>query len=71
MTLNLQNYTLQYEVYIIIFIYMYTYKHIILYTLKSSFILTSLLMNTLLNLNLICLVVELKTWLSILDSLQL
>lgn len=64
MTLNLQNYTLQYEVYIIIFIYMYTYKHIILYTLKSSFILTSLLMNTLLNLNLICLVVELKTWLS-------
>lgn len=64
MTLNLQNYTLQYEVYIIIFIYMYTYKHIILYTLKSSFILTSLLMNTLLNLNLICLVVELKTWLN-------
>ena len=64
MTLNLQNYTLQYEVYIIIFIYMYTYKHIILYTLKSSFILTSLLMNSLLNLNLICLVVELKTWLS-------
>lgn len=64
MTLNLQNYTLQYEVYIIIFIYMYTYKHIILYTLKSSFILMSLLMNTLLNLNLICLVVELKTWLS-------
>lgn len=64
MTLNLQNYTLQYEVYIIIFIYMYTYKHIILYTLKSSFILTSLLMNTLLNLNLICLVIELKTWLS-------
>ena len=69
MTLNLQNYTLQYEVYIIIFIYMYTYKHIILYTLKSSFIPT--IMNTLLNLNLICLVVELKTWLSILDSLQL
>ena len=64
MTLNLQNYTLQYEVYIIIFIHMYTYKHIILYTLKSSFILTSLLMNTLLNLNLICLVVELKTWLN-------
>ena len=64
MTLNLQNYTLQYEVYIIIFIYMYTYKHIILYTLKSSFILMSLLMNTLLNLNLIYLVVELKTWLS-------
>ena len=64
MTLNLQNYTLQYDVYIIIFIYMYTYKHIILYTLKSSFILTSLLMNTLLNLNLICLVVELKTWLN-------
>lgn len=37
MTLNLQNYTFQYEVYIIIFINMYTYKHIILYTLKSTY----------------------------------
>ena len=35
-----------------IFVYMYMYRHIILYTLKSSLILVNLFVNTLLYLNL-------------------
>ena len=64
---NLYNPVFSLYKHIFIHVLIYTYKHIITYILKSNFIITSLLTNTLLCLSLTCLMLQPKVRLK-LDS---